>query len=118
MKSKNHPIMQKKTQESPSSVPKVLFLIFLARKFDTGPCFSWGHCPPPSGATIETLGVRMERHSKNGAAVAHFLRGHPAVKKVYWPGFEDHPPSAPTIPTQACQRRTLDLRDCTLPPPL
>eukprot|EP00667_Euglena_gracilis_P011043 EG_transcript_11253 len=40
---------------------------------------------------IKTLGVRMERHSKNGAAVAHFLRGHPAVKKVFWPGFEDHP---------------------------
>eukprot|EP00668_Euglena_longa_P015084 GGOE01019133.1.p2 GENE.GGOE01019133.1~~GGOE01019133.1.p2 ORF type:complete len:185 (-),score=39.66 GGOE01019133.1:577-1131(-) len=40
---------------------------------------------------IKTLGVRMERHCKNGAVIAHFLRGHPAVKQVYWPGFEDHP---------------------------
>lgn len=40
---------------------------------------------------IKTLGLRMERHSANGARIAHFLRAHPAVKKVYWPGFEDHP---------------------------
>lgn len=40
---------------------------------------------------IKTLDVRMERHCKNGAAVAHFLKGHPKVEKVYWPGFEDHP---------------------------
>jgi cystathionine beta-lyase/cystathionine gamma-synthase len=40
---------------------------------------------------IKTLGIRMERHSQNGAAIAHYLKGHPAVKKVYWPGFTDHP---------------------------
>jgi cystathionine beta-lyase/cystathionine gamma-synthase len=40
---------------------------------------------------IKTLGIRMERHCQNGAAIAHFLKAHPAVKKVYWPGFEDHP---------------------------
>lgn len=40
---------------------------------------------------IKTLGLRMERHSQNGAKIAHFLKGHPAVKKVYWPGFEEHP---------------------------
>ena len=40
---------------------------------------------------IKTLGIRMERHSQNGAAIAHFLKSHPLVKKVYWPGFEDHP---------------------------
>jgi cystathionine beta-lyase/cystathionine gamma-synthase len=40
---------------------------------------------------IKTLGIRMERHSQNGAKIAHFLKAHPAVKKVYWPGFEDHP---------------------------
>ena len=33
----------------------------------------------------------MERHSQNGAAIAHFLKAHPSVKKVYWPGFADHP---------------------------
>ena len=40
---------------------------------------------------IKTLGIRMERHSQNGEKIAHFLKAHPAVKKVYWPGFEDHP---------------------------
>ena len=33
----------------------------------------------------------MGRHCQNGAAIAHFLKGHPKVDKVYWPGFEDHP---------------------------
>ncbi len=40
---------------------------------------------------LKTLHVRMERHCENGAAVAHFLRNHPAVVKVWWCGFEDHP---------------------------
>ena len=40
---------------------------------------------------IKTLHVRMERHSENGEKIAHFLRSHPKVGKVYWPGFEDHP---------------------------
>ncbi len=40
---------------------------------------------------IKTLGIRMERHSQNGERIAHYLKAHPAVKKVYWPGFEDHP---------------------------
>lgn len=40
---------------------------------------------------IKTLDVRMERHCKNGAKVAQFLKNHPKVEKVYWPGFEDHP---------------------------
>ncbi|SFD30202.1 cystathionine beta-lyase [Chitinophaga sp. CF118] len=40
---------------------------------------------------LKTLHVRMQRHCENGAAVAHFLRQHPKVAKVYWCGFEDHP---------------------------
>lgn len=40
---------------------------------------------------IKTLHVRMQRHCENGKAVAHFLREHPKVEAVYWPGFEDHP---------------------------
>lgn len=40
---------------------------------------------------IKTLHVRMERHCKNGKKVAKFLREHPKVDKVYWPGFKDHP---------------------------
>ena len=40
---------------------------------------------------IKTLHVRMQRHCENGRAIAHFLQNHPAVGKVYWCGFEDHP---------------------------
>jgi cystathionine gamma-lyase/cystathionine beta-lyase len=40
---------------------------------------------------LKTLHVRMERHCSNGKAVAEFLRAHPKVDKVYWPGFSDHP---------------------------
>ena len=40
---------------------------------------------------IKTLHVRMQRHCENGEKIAYFLRNHPKVGKVYWPGFEDHP---------------------------
>ncbi len=40
---------------------------------------------------IKTLAVRMQRHCENAAAIAHFLKNHPKIEKVYWPGFEDHP---------------------------
>ena len=40
---------------------------------------------------IKTLHLRMQRHCENGRAVAHFLRSHPKIENVYWPGFEDHP---------------------------
>ncbi len=39
---------------------------------------------------IKTLHVRMQRHCENGAKIAHYLRSHPKVGKVYWPGFEDN----------------------------
>jgi cystathionine beta-lyase/cystathionine gamma-synthase len=40
---------------------------------------------------IKTLGVRMKAHCENGKIIANWLRNHPKVAKVYWPGFEDHP---------------------------
>ena len=40
---------------------------------------------------IKTLHLRMRQHSENGKAIAHFLREHPKVQRVLWPGFEDHP---------------------------
>ncbi len=40
---------------------------------------------------IKTLHVRMQRHCENGEKVAHFLRDHAKVEKVYWCGFTDHP---------------------------
>ncbi|MEM7367164.1 MAG: cystathionine gamma-synthase [Bacteroidota bacterium] len=39
---------------------------------------------------LKTLHLRMRAHCENGTAVAHFLRHHPKVQTVYWPGFEDH----------------------------
>ncbi len=40
---------------------------------------------------IKTLHLRMQRHCENGEVVARFLKAHPKVGRVYWPGFEDHP---------------------------
>jgi cystathionine beta-lyase/cystathionine gamma-synthase len=40
---------------------------------------------------IKTLHVRMQRHCENGRVIANFLKDHPKVGKVYWPGFENHP---------------------------
>jgi cystathionine beta-lyase len=40
---------------------------------------------------IKTLHVRMQRHCENAAEIANFLKTHPKIEKVYWPGFEDHP---------------------------
>jgi cystathionine gamma-lyase len=33
----------------------------------------------------------MERHCFNGKKIAEYLKQHPKVGKVYWPGFTDHP---------------------------
>lgn len=40
---------------------------------------------------IKTLHLRMQRHCENGKVIAHFLRNHPKIDNVYWPGFKDHP---------------------------
>jgi cystathionine gamma-synthase len=40
---------------------------------------------------IKTLGVRVDRHSSNGLALAHALEAHPAIDRVYYPGLESHP---------------------------
>lgn len=39
---------------------------------------------------VKTLGLRMEQHQKNAAALAEFLESHHAVKKVYYPGLKSH----------------------------
>ena len=39
---------------------------------------------------LETLGLRVERHSKNAQAVAEFLAKHPRVKRVDYPGLAGH----------------------------
>lgn len=40
---------------------------------------------------LETLPLRMERHSRNALAVAEFLRDHDRVNWVNYPGLSDHP---------------------------
>ncbi len=40
---------------------------------------------------IKTLHLRMERHCYNGRKIAEYLKQHPKIEKVYWPGFPEHP---------------------------
>lgn len=39
----------------------------------------------------KTLALRVQRHCENARQVASFLRNHPRVAKVYYPGLEEHP---------------------------
>ena len=39
----------------------------------------------------KTLALRMQRHEENGRRVALFLRQQQRVRRVFWPGFPDHP---------------------------
>jgi len=40
---------------------------------------------------LETLPLRMERHSQNAQRIAEFLKSHPAVNWVSYPGLKNHP---------------------------
>lgn len=46
---------------------------------------------------IKTLHLRMKAHCENGRKVAEFLKTHPKIDKIYWPGFEDHPNHAVAV---------------------
>jgi len=68
------------------------YIVKLKSRFtrDLGPCMS------PFNAFLflqglETLALRMERHCQNAMAVANFLKNHPKVRKVIYPGLADHP---------------------------
>lgn len=55
-----------------------------------------GACMSPFNAFLflqglETLPLRMKRHSENAMAVARFLKAHPCVSWVSYPGLEEHP---------------------------
>lgn len=43
---------------------------------------------------VKSLAVRMEKHDANGREIAEYLRSHPKVKQVLYPGFSDHPQHA------------------------
>ena len=60
----------------------------------------WANCIGITGSAfdsflalrgLKTLPVRMKQHQKNAEQVAVFLKNHPAIDAVYYPGFEDHP---------------------------
>lgn len=40
---------------------------------------------------LKTLAVRMEKHEYNAFAVANFLKEHPLVEKVFYPGLKNNP---------------------------
>lgn len=71
---------------------KLAYIVKLKSRFtrDLGPVMS------PFNAFLflqglETLPLRMERHSENALAVAEFLKAHPKVNWVIYPGLKDHP---------------------------
>jgi cystathionine gamma-synthase len=40
---------------------------------------------------LKTLALRMDKATRNASDIANWLRKHPAVEKVFWIGFTDHP---------------------------
>lgn len=44
--------------------------------------------------SIKTLALRMEKHNENALIIAKWLKNHPRVIKVHYPGLEDHPDKA------------------------
>jgi O-acetylhomoserine (thiol)-lyase len=70
-------------------------LAFILRML-LGPLRNLGACISPDNSWmflqgIETLTLRMERHSSNAMTVARHLKDHPKVKWVRYPGLEDDP---------------------------
>lgn len=77
-------------------LPAELAPIAFALRFRTVPLRNLGACLSPDNSWIfligcETLPLRMERHSENGMVVAKFLKKHPEVSWVRYPGLEDDP---------------------------
>jgi O-acetylhomoserine (thiol)-lyase len=78
--------------EAFKAIGNVAYIIHMRTHWlrDTGACMS------PFAAFLfllglETLHVRMERHSQNAAKVAQFLASHPSVLWVNYPGLPTHP---------------------------
>ncbi len=40
---------------------------------------------------IKTLGVRMDRQQENALGMARWLKSHPRIARVYYPGLDGHP---------------------------
>jgi len=41
--------------------------------------------------SLKTLALRMEKHNSNALIVAKWLRNHPRVVEIYYPGLPEHP---------------------------
>ncbi len=77
-------------------LPPELRKIAFALRFRTGPLRNLGACLSPDSAWfflqgIETLHVRMPRHVENALAVARFLKTHPKVSWIRYPGLVGDP---------------------------
>ena len=77
-------------------LPDPLKKIAFALRFRTVPLRNLGACLSPDNAWIflqgtETLHIRLPRHSENALAVAEFLKKHPKVSWVRYPGLKDDP---------------------------
>ena len=60
----------------------------------------WANCIGITGSAfdsflalrgLKTLPIRIKQHQENAEQVAKFLKDHPAIETVYYPGFADHP---------------------------
>jgi len=49
---------------------------------------------------LETLGLRMQAHSKGALELAQWLEQHPKVERVYYPGLASHPQHALAVRQQ------------------
>ncbi len=77
-------------------LPPELRKIAFALRFRTVPLRNLGACLPPDSAWnflqgLETLHLRMPRHSENALAVAEYLKKHPKVAWVRFPGLKGDP---------------------------
>jgi O-acetylhomoserine (thiol)-lyase len=79
-----------------SDLPAALAPIAFALRLRTVPLRNLGACISPDNAWIflqgiESLPVRMERHCSNALLVAQWLKKHPKVSWVRYPGLPDDP---------------------------
>jgi O-acetylhomoserine (thiol)-lyase len=77
-------------------LPEPLAPIAFALRLRTVPLRNLGGCISPDNAWIfiqgaETLSLRVERHSQNALKVAEYLKKHPKVSWIRYPGLKDDP---------------------------
>ncbi len=59
----------------------------------------WGQAPDPFASWLlerglKTLDVRVQRHNENAMRIAQWCEEHPEIKRVHYPGLENHPDHA------------------------